>query len=495
MGGDRIASIPRADDLPLFNLQKRIALRNCGHIDPESISHYIAAGQGYGGLSRALQMSRLDVIEEVRKSRLRGRGGAGHHTAEKWKTVYDASGYNDPRCGCPAGAGPDGEKYVVCYGVDGDPRARTAQLLLESDPHSVLEGLLIAAYAAGASRSFVCVDVGRPHAIARLRKALEQAREYGLLGDAILDSSFSAEIEIREVTPSLILGEESALLRLLEGKQAMPYLRPAYPGALSTGGRPTLINNIETLSNVSAIFQNDSDWFARVGSEQSRGTKVVTLGGSLAHKYTVEIPFGTTLKTLVYDLGGGSAEGKHIKAIQFGGPTGVYLTPDALDTRLDYEAIISGACVAPSSAEGTEASPSKARTACEAEPAEGAGSFIGSGTIEVVDSDACAVETTEAAVSFLQSQSCGKCVFCREGTFQMSDVLNDIARGEGKPQDLDLLTELGEEMATGSICNFGRTAPNPVLSSIKLFRSEYEAHIKERRCPAGDKSEIAISKS
>ena len=438
IGSEKIDNIPHFSNLPLFNLQNRIALRNCGTIDPDTINHYILRGQGYSGLSKALQKNPLDVIDELRRSGLRGRGGAGYLTADKWKACHDAEG---------------GEKYVACNALDADPRARTARLLLESDPHSVLEGLLIAAYAVGASRCIVFVNAEHGPSTKRLSKALEQMREYGLLGSPILDSTFGCEIEIKEVQASLVSGEETALLRSMEEKQPMPYVRPPYPAVHGFLGKPTLINNVETLSNVSAIFQKGSEWHSGFGTKQSKGAKVITLSGAAVHRYTVEVPFGTTLRSIVKEIGGGVSKDKKVKAVQFGGPTGAYFDADSLDLRVDYETM------------------------------EEAGSMIGSGTLEVFDSDSCAVEATRDILSYIQAQSCGKCVFCREGTYQMADILKDISEHEGKPQDLDLLIELGEGMKIGSICGLGRTAANPVLSSIRLFRREYETHIKEKRCP------------
>jgi NADH-quinone oxidoreductase subunit F len=438
IGSDKINNIPHISDLPLFNLQNRIALRNCGTIDPENINQYILKGQGYSGLTKALQMNQQEVIEELKKSGLRGRGGAGYFTADKWRICHDTEG---------------SEKYVICNAVDGDPRARTARLLLESDSHSVLEGMLIGAYAIGASHCIVCVNAEYDTAIRRLRKALEQMREYGLLGHNILDSDFDSEIEIKEVPASFVSGEETALLRCMEEKQIMPYMRPPYPATHGFRDMPTSIDNVETLSNVSAIFQNGSPWYSGFGTEQSKGSKVITLTGHVVHKYSVEVPFGTTLRSIVEDIGGGVSNGKDIKAVQFGGPTGNFFAADSLDIRVDYETI------------------------------EGAGSIIGSGTVEVFNNDSCAVEMTKDIISYIQTQSCGKCVFCREGSYQMMDFLKDISENMGKPQDIDLLIELGEAMKIGCICGLGRTAPNPVLSSIRLFRNEYEVHIKEKRCP------------
>lgn len=438
IGSDRMDGIPDISKLPLFKLQNRIALRNCGYIDPENINHYILHGQGYSGLAKALQMNPAEVIAELKKSGLRGRGGAGYFTADKWQICHDTEGE---------------EKYVICNAVDADPHSLAARLILESDPHSVLEGMLIAAYAISASRCFICVNARYEQAVKRLTKALEQMREYSLTGNNILDSIFSSEIEIREEADLLVSGEETALLRSIEGKQAKPYVRTVYPAISGLYDKPTLINNLETLSDVSTIFQNGPEWYSGFGTEQSKGTKVITLSGSVVHKYTVEVQFGTTLQSVVVGIGGGVPNGKNIKAVQFGGPTGVYFNADSMNIGIDYETM------------------------------EEAGSIIGSGVAEVFDSGSCAVEMARDVSYYIQTQSCGKCVFCREGSYQMYDILKGISEYRGRPQDLDLVAGLGEAMATGCICGLGSTAPNPVLSSIKLFGDDYEAHIKGKRCP------------
>ncbi|MBN1177259.1 MAG: NADH-quinone oxidoreductase subunit L [Dehalococcoidales bacterium] len=414
------------DDVPALKLQNRIALRNCGYIDPENINEYVIRGNGYGGLARALAMESGEVIGELEKVGLRGRGGAGYPAAEKWKTCRETE---------------SDEKYVICDAMDADPEACTARLLIEGDPHSVLEGMLIGAYAVGACRGFICVNSGYKAAIKRLEKALEQMRGYGLLGESVLDSPFKFDIEIKAIEPSLVAGEETALIRTLEGRQAIPYLRTVYPAASGLAGKPTLVNNAETLSHVSTIIQN--------GVDAVPDTKVITLSGDVAHKYTVEVPFGTTLRSVVSDIGGAT----DIKAVQFGGPTGYYFNADSLDIPIDYESM------------------------------EKVGGIVGSGTVKVYDNNHCAVEIAKDAMAFLQAQSCGKCVFCREGTYQMLDILNDIAENKGKPEDIDMLLELAGGMKTGSICGLGRTAPNPVVSSIELFRSDYDAHIKGKKCP------------
>jgi NADH-quinone oxidoreductase subunit F len=435
IGPDKIENIPSSYDLPLFDLQNRIVLRNCGYLDPENINHYIFRG-GYTGLSKVLKMNQSDAIEEIKKSGLRGRGGAGYPTADKWQACFEIE---------------DEEKYVICNAADSNPGAFTARLLLTSDPHSVLEGMLICAYTIGCSKCILFIDSEYEHAIKMINTAFVRMKEYGLLGTNILDSDFSCEIEIRESQISLVSGEETALLSSLEDKQPMPYLRPPYPETRGLFGKPTIINNIETLANITAIFQYGPEKISGIGTENSKGTKIISLLGSGSRKYAFEIPFGTSLRTIVERLAT-IADAGNIKAVQFGGPTGSYFLAYDLDIALDYEAI-------------------KER------------SVIGSGTLELINDTACAVEMAMKKISYLHDQSCGKCVFCREGTFQMSDILEDICKGNGKPQDIEILNEIGEQMKTGCICDLGRTAPNPVLSSIELFRNEYEVHIKEKRCP------------
>jgi len=435
IGPDKIENIPSAYDLPLFNLQNRIVLRNCGYLDPENIDHYILRG-GYAGLSKVLKMNQSDAIEEIKKSGLRGRGGAGYPTADKWQACFEIE---------------DEEKYVICNAADSDPGAFTGRLLLTSDPYSVLEGMLICAYTIGGSKCILFIDSEYKHAMKMINTAFLRMKEYGLLGSNILDSNFNCEIEIRESQISLVSGEETALLRSLEDRQAIPYLRPPYPETKGLFGKPTLINNIETFANITAIFQYGPEKISDIGTENSKGTKIISLSGNGSKKYTIEIPFGTSLRTIVERLAT-IADAGNIKAVQFGGPTGSYFPGYDLDIVLDYEAI-------------------KER------------SVIGSGTLELINDTVCAVEMAMEKISYLHEQSCGKCVFCREGTFQMSDILEDISKGNGGPQDIDMLNEIGEQMKTGCICDLGRTAANPILSSIALFRNEYEVHIKEKRCP------------
>ncbi len=436
MGSGKINGIPSISDLPLFRLQNRIALRNCGYIDPQNIDHYILHNHGYRGLDKALRMSRREVIDEIGKYELTGQQREIFLTADRWEIYHEQE---------------SSEKYVICNAVESYPAARTIRLILESDPHSFLEGMLIAAYAIGASQCIVAVNAEYGYAIERLEKALNQMRGYSLLGHGILDSSYTGDIAIKEVPASLIAGEETALLSYLEEKPAMPFIRTTYPAIQEFSGKPALVEDLETMSKVSAIFQNSSEWSPGHGNEKSRESKVITLSGSVIHKYTVEIPYGASLRSIIEDIGGGVAPGKNIKALQLGGPTGSYFSDDSLDIPIDDKTIKENF-------------------------------MVGSGTVELFDSESCVVERTKEILSYIQAESCGKCVFCREGSLQMADILQDIYEYQGKPQDLDLLIELGKEMKIGCICELGRTAPNPVLSSIKLFRDEYEVHIKEKRC-------------
>jgi NADH-quinone oxidoreductase subunit F len=418
----------------------RIALRNCENIDPENIYEYISYGNGYRGLARALGMSRAEAIEELRKSGLRGRGGGGYLASEKWEICREAG---------------EGEKYIICNAIDADPKSCIARLLLEGDPHAILEGMAVGAYAAGARQGLICVNAGYEKAIKIIGKALEQARENGLLGENILESGFNFDIEIREVPASLVVGEETALIRFLENKQAMPYLRTAYPAVSGLNNKPTLVNNAETMAHVAAIFQNGAARYAATGTGQSTGTKIFNVTGDLVNEKTVEVPFGTTLRAIIEESGGGGIDAKKIKAVQFGGPTGTFLGSDSLDMPVTFDTI------------------------------QEAGGIIGSGTIEVFDDTHCAVAMARDAIAYIQEQSCGKCTFCREGSYQMADILNDIAGNKARVEDIKLLLELGEGMKAGSICGLGKTAPDPVLSSLRLFRDDYEAHINNKTCNKG----------
>jgi NADH-quinone oxidoreductase subunit F len=438
IGEGDIADIPRLSQLPMFAPQVRIATRNCGHIDPGDIDHYIA-NDGYSGLEKALKMTPEEVIEEVSKSGLRGRGGAGFPTGTKWRFCHDA---------------PGEEKYIICNADEGDPGAFMDRSLLEGDPHSVLEGMLIGAYAIGASYGYIYIRAEYPLAIAHLRTALKQMENYGLLGDNILDSGFSFNVKIKEGAGAFVCGEETAMIQSLEGKRGMPYPRPPFPATSGLWGKPTNINNVETWANVSAILKMGAGAYAKYGTEKSKGTKTFALAGKIERTGLIEVPMGTTLRQIVYNIGGGIPEGKEFKAVQTGGPSGGCLPASAIDLPVDYEQL------------------------------SAAGAIMGSGGMIIADSDTCMVDLARYFLSFTQAESCGKCVMCREGSAQMLEILTDITEGRGKPEDTELLLELGEAIKLGSLCALGGTCPNPVLTTIRYFRQEYEAHINERRCPA-----------
>jgi len=438
IGKGKINGIPNLFALPMFKPQVKIALRNCGFINPENINHYIANG-GYSGLVRALKMTPEEVIEEISQSGLRGRGGAGFSTATKWQACRDA---------------PGSEKYLICNADEGDPGAFMNRSLLEGDPHSVLEGMLIGAHAIGATHGYIYVRAEYPLAVARLRTALKQAEDYGFLDDNILGSGLSFRIEIEEGAGAFVCGEETAMIRSLEGKRGWPYPRPPFPTTSGLWGKPTNINNVETWGDVSAILQKGGEWFAGYGTENSKGAKTFALAGKVVRTGLIEVPMGITLRQIVYDIGGGIPDGKDFKAVQTGGPSGGCLPTSALELPVDYERLTA------------------------------AGSMMGSGGMIVADSETCMVDLAKYFLSFTQAESCGECVMCREGAMQMLEILTDITEGRGKPEDIDLLLELGEAIKLGSLCALGGTAPNPVLTTIKYFREEYEAHINEKRCPA-----------
>jgi NADH-quinone oxidoreductase subunit F len=422
----------------MFKPEVRIALRNCGEIDPGNINHYIGRG-GYSGLVRALKMAPEEVIEEVDRSGLRERSWDGFPAGKKWRLCFDAAG---------------SEKVVICNAAEGDPDSLTARTLLEGDPHSVLEGMVIGAYAIGASLGYVFINAEDALAIVRLKTALKQMEDHRLLGDQILDSNVSFHVDVRDTPANLACGDETFLINAMEGKQTMPFVCSSHPPISGLGGKPTLIHQAETLAHVSAILQKGVEWYAGFGTDQSRGTKVFTLSGKVMHPGLIEVPMGTPLREIVYDVGGGIPDSKALKAMQIGGPTGGYLPASSLDLPVDYEHL------------------------------SAAGTLIGSGSILVIDGDACIVDQAKSSLSFIQNESCGKCVFCREGTMQMAEILTDITEGRGKTHDIDLLLELGEGLKLGAQCDLGRTAPNPALTAIRYFREEVEAHIKERRCQA-----------
>ncbi|MCR4393808.1 MAG: NADH-quinone oxidoreductase subunit NuoF, partial [Dehalococcoidales bacterium] len=418
--------------------QVRIILRNCGFIDPENINHYIANG-GYSGFNRALKMKPEEVIGEVKRSGLRGRGGAGFPTYMKWELCRKETAE---------------EKYIICNADEGDPGAFMNRSLLEGDPHSVLEGMLIGAYAIGAKKGFIYCRAEKPLAIERLKVALRAAKEKGLIGNNILGSGFNFEIELREGAGAFVCGEETALIASIEGKRGMPTPRPPFPAQAGLWGKPTNINNVETWANVAAILQRGSEWFAQYGSDKSKGTKTFALAGKIKRTGLIEVPFGISLRQIIYEIGGGILNDKKFKAVQTGGPSGGCIPEKHLDEPVDYESLAK------------------------------LGSIVGSGGMVVMDEDTCMVDVARFFMSFIQSESCGKCVPCRMGTKQMLDILNRITAGNGITKDIDLLLSLSEGIKSGSLCGLGQTAPNPVITTLRYFRDEYEAHINLKRCPA-----------
>ena len=438
IGDKGIEGIPMLFDLPVLKSQVRISLRNCGFIDPENINHYIARG-GYSGLAKALGMAPEWVIGEIGKSGLRGRGGAGFPTARKWEFCRGAAGK---------------EKYIICNADEGDPGAFMDRSLLESDPHSVLEGMLLGAYAIGATRGYIYCRAEYPLAIARLNIALQQMKDHGLLGESILGADFSFDIQIKEGAGAFVCGEETALIMSVEGKRGMPRSRPPFPAIAGLWGKPTDINNVETWANVSAILQKSGEWFAGYGTEKSKGTKNFSLAGKIRHTGLIEVPMGITIREIVYGIGGGIQDDKKFKGVQTGGPSGGCLPVSALDLTVDYESLAA------------------------------AGSIMGSGGMIVMDEDTCMVDMARYFLSFTQAESCGKCVPCRVGTKQMLTILERICCGEGKSGDIEQLLKLCEVVKAGALCGLGNTSPNPVLTTIRYYRDEYEAHISEKRCPA-----------
>lgn len=438
-GEEPVDGLPRFEDLPMIKPQVRIALRNCGIIDPENIEHYIARG-GYSGLMRALQMKPEEVIQEVKNSGLRGRGGAGFPTGMKWEFARKS---------------PGRKKYIICNADEGDPGAFMDRSLLEGDPHSVLEGMLIGAYAIGCDEGYIYIRAEYPLAIQRLEIATKQMEECGLLGRNILGSKFCFQIHIKEGAGAFVCGEETAMMASIAGGRGMPQPRPPFPAQKGLWGKPTNINNVETFGNVSAILAKGAQWYAGFGTEKSKGTKTFALAGKIQRTGLIEVPMGIRLKEIIFDIGGGVAKGKKVKAVQTGGPSGGCIPADLFDLPVDYESLTA------------------------------AGSIMGSGGMVVMDEDTCMVDIPRYFLSFTAQESCGKCVPCRLGTRQMLDTLNRICDGHGTVEDLDLLKDVSETVQKGSLCGLGQTAPNPVQTTLRYFRSEYEAHILRKKCEAG----------
>jgi len=438
LGDKTVEGIPKLTDLPILKPQVRIALRNAGHIDPDEIMQYIATG-GYSGFEKALTMTPKEVIDEISKSGLRGRGGAGASTGFKWDRLLEA---------------PGDDKYIICNADEGDPGAFMDRSLLEGDPHAVMEGILIGAYATGSNHGYIYCRAEYPLAIKRLETAMKQMAECGLIGDNILGSGFNFHISIKEGAGAFVCGEETALMMSIEGKRGMPRPRPPFPAQSGLWGKPSNVNNVETWANVSAILQKGSEWYSSYGTETSKGTKTFALAGKINRTGLIEVPMGIRLGDIINDIGGGIVGGRKFKAVQTGGPSGGCLSADLLDLSVDYESLAK------------------------------AGSIVGSGGMVVADEDTCMVELARFFLAFCQHESCGKCVPCRVGTRQMLMILERITQGKGKPGDIDKLERLANTIKSTALCALGGTAPNPILTTLRYFREEFEAHINEKRCPA-----------
>ena len=435
-----VAAPASLSETAFYKKQHRVALRNCGVIDPENIEEYIAY-DGYQALAKALtQMTPQDVIQTVIDSGLRGRGGGGFPTGRKWS--FTAANQAD-------------QKYVVCNADEGDPGAFMDRSVLEGDPHSILEAMAIGGYAIGATHGFIYVRAEYPIAVHRLEIAIAQAREAGLLGKNIMGTGFDFDIDIRLGAGAFVCGEETALLTSVEGKRGEPRPRPPFPAEKGLWGVPTFVNNVETLANIPVIFTEGGEAFASVGTAGSKGTKVFAMAGKVNNIGLVEVPMGTTLREMIYDIGGGIPNGKAFKAAQTGGPSGGCLPADALDTEIDFDTLVA------------------------------AGSMMGSGGLIVLDETTCMVDIAKFYLEFTQDESCGKCPPCRIGTKRMLEILDKITRGEGTMEDIDNLETLARTISSSALCALGQTAPNPILATLKFFREEYEAHIIDKKCPAG----------
>ena len=439
-------TVKKLDELNFYKKQERIALDNCGKIDPEDIDEYIAF-DGYKALEKCLmELNQDEVIKIISDSGLRGRGGAGFPTGKKWMFTKMAEGE---------------QKYVVCNADEGDPGAFMDRSILEGTPHSVIEAMMIAGYTIGANKGYIYVRAEYPIAVKRFQKAIDQAKEYGILGENIWGTKFSFDLEIRLGAGAFVCGEETALLESIEGRRGQPRLKPPFPANSGLWGKPTLINNVETYANIPKIILNGADWYSSIGTETSKGTKVFALGGNVNNIGLVEVPMGTTLREIVFDIGGGIPNGKKFKAAQTGGPSGGCIPEKDLDTPIDYESL--GAI----------------------------GSMMGSGGLIVMDDSKCMVNLAKFYLEFTVDESCGKCTPCRIGTKRMLEILQKICDGNGEEEDLEKLEKLALNIKKASLCGLGQTAPNPVLSTLKYFRDEYMAHIKDKTCPAGECKALA----
>lgn len=431
--------IGNGENKAFFAKQERIVLRNCGIIDPRSIDEYIARG-GYQAIEKVLkQYNQKEVIDLITRSGLRGRGGGGFSTGMKWKFANEA---------------PGDKKYIICNADEGDPGAFMDRSVLEGDPHAVLEGMMVAAYAIGADEGYIYCRAEYPLAIKRLKIALKQCEEKGYLGQNIFGSNINLKIKIKEGAGAFVCGEETALMASIEGKRGIPKLRPPFPAIKGLWGKPTNINNVETFASVPWIINNGFEKYAELGTEKSKGTKVFALAGKIARSGLAEVPMGLSINEIVFDVGGGIKEGKQFKAVQIGGPSGGCIPASMGDLRIDYDEITK------------------------------TGAIMGSGGLIVLDETSCMVDLAKFFLNFTQNESCGKCTFCRIGTKRMLEILERITMGDGKEGDIDLLEDLAYKIKAGSLCGLGQTAPNPVLTTIKYFRNEYEAHINDKKCPA-----------
>jgi NADH:ubiquinone oxidoreductase subunit F (NADH-binding)/(2Fe-2S) ferredoxin/NAD-dependent dihydropyrimidine dehydrogenase PreA subunit len=431
--------IPPLSSHPMLGAEPRTILRNCGLIDPADLDHFLAK-DGYQGFEKALSLTPQQVVDEVKKAGLRGRGGAGFPTAIKWQICRDQ---------------PGDTRYLICNGDEGDPGAFMNRSLIEGDPHSLLEGLLIGGYALEAAEAYIYIRAEYPLAVERLKLGIQQMREACLLGDDILGSGFNFDIKIREGAGAFVCGEEMALIASVEGNRGMPRPKPPFPAVSGLWGKPTVINNVETLATLPAIMRLGAAEYAKDGTERSKGTKTFALAGKVKNTGLIEVPLGTTLRQIVFDIGGGILDDKPVKAVQTGGPSGGCIPADGLDTPVDYESLTA------------------------------AGSIMGSGGIIVMDENTCMVDVAHFFLSFVQNESCGKCPPCRAGTKRMLEILERIKAGQGQLNDLERLVKLANTVKAGSLCGLGQTAPNPVLTTMRYFRDEYLAHITEQRCPAG----------
>lgn len=428
------------DEIKFYSKQTRVALRNCGLINPDDIEEYIAR-DGYRGLGKVLlEMTPKEVIDEMIKSGLRGRGGGGFSTGTKWNFAYNQ--VND-------------QKFMICNADEGDPGAFMDRALLEGDPHSILEGLMIGGYAIGANKGYIYVRIEYPSAIEKLKVAIDQAKNLGLIGDNIFGSGFDFDIEIRLGAGAFVCGEETALIASIEGKRGMSRNKPPFPAISGLWGKPTIINNVETLANIPAIIHGGAEAFAKIGTDKSKGTKVFSLGGNIKNAGLVEVPMGTTLREVIYEIGGGIPKNKALKAVQTGGPSGGAIPESLLDLPIEYETLIE------------------------------AGSMMGSGGMVVIDEDNCMVDICRFYLEFTVEESCGKCTPCREGTKKMLEMLEIISSGDGTLEDIDALEKLAKSVKNSSLCGLGQAAPNPILSMLDHFRDEFNAHVVDKKCPGG----------